>query len=349
MSVFNTLIDKLKGTRAANAFVFFARTYHHRLDLAHAQQILDRLPRPLQCFWRCLMFYCYRMEITSGKKLSQKFQILAFSLKRALIVPKRILFYPDQPQPFHAMYKLLLFLGYTVTSNPKTTHQLAVVWWLAFDGNPFAPHAALQMLDVISRNENRILNYRGRDISKVLVNQTFADTFRYSLAVDPRSYHGNCVMKLNWNALHQGQIIQCPTEPCGDDVVYQRLIHNELENGLIEDIRVPIFKSTIPFVYLKHRSVENRLVDRVHTALKATIAKVNDVLSDQEQKKICRFAQAMGLDYCEVDVLRDRDDGRIYIVDANNTPSGPPSPIGDDEGKIAVARLADAFESAFNG
>ncbi len=52
-----------------------------------------------------------------------------------------------------------------------------MVWWLAFDGNPFAPNAALQMLDTINRNENNILNYRGLDISKVLVNETFAKEF----------------------------------------------------------------------------------------------------------------------------------------------------------------------------
>ena len=53
------------------------------------------------------------------------------------------------------------------------------------------------------------------------------------------------------------------------------------------------------------------------------------------------------MDYGEVDVLRDSTDGRIFIVDANNQPSGPPSPISDDEGKVAVMRLSQAFEEAF--
>ena len=55
-----------------------------------------------------------------------------------------------------------------------------------------------------------------------------------------------------------------------------------------------------------------------------------------ELNKIHRFCAKIGMDYGEVDVLRDRDDGRIYIVDANNTPSGPPSPISDSDGNIAV-------------
>ena len=75
------------------------------------------------------------------------------------------------------------------------------------------------------------------------------------------------------------------------------------------------------------------LVDRLHTNTKAIIAEVDDLLAKEEIEKICLFANKMGLDYCEVDVLRDRDSGLIYIVDANNTPSGPPSPISEGRWK----------------
>jgi len=154
-------------------------------------------------------------------------------------------------------------------------------------------------------------------------------------------------MKLNWNALHKGKVIDCPTEPETGDVVYQRLVRNETGEETVEDIRVPIFKDIIPFVYLKHRSIDNRLVDRVHTNTRAIIAEVDNHLSADEQVKICQFAGKMGLDYCEVDVLRDRNSGRIYIVDANNTPAGPPSPIRSSDEKKAVVRLAHAFQKAF--
>jgi len=301
----------------------------------------------LQRLWRCFIIYRYRVEVTHGNTVSEKLSVLLFSLKASFIAPKKILFYPDEPQSFHAIYKLLLFLGYTITSNPKDDYNLAVLWWLAFDGNPFAPENSFPTLLKIKRHGDTVLNFQGRDISKTLVNSTFKSIFGYSLSVDPRTYNGKCVMKLNWNALHEGQILQCPSKPLDGDVVYQRLVRNEVEDGLIEDMRVPIFSDKIPFVYLKYRTVDNRLVDRVHTAIKAIIAEVDDMLSDEEQENICRFARKMGLDYCEVDVLRDRDDGRIYIVDANNTPSGPPSPISNNDAKVAVARLAGAFEAAF--
>lgn len=345
--MFKKLLKKLKGTRVMNAYGFFAQTYRNQIDLIQAQRILESLSFPLQDLWKCYMIYRYRVEVSHAKRAPAKFKQMFFSLKASFITPKKILFFPDKPQPFHAMYKLLLYLGYHITSNPEDDFNFAILWWLAYDGKPFAPEDSLHLLKKINQNGRRFLNYQGRDISKVLVNSTFEKTFGYSVSVDPCKYHGQCVMKLNWNALHQGQIIQCPAKPLDGDVVYQRLVNNELENGLIKDMRVPVFGNKIPFVYLKYRSVNNRLVDRVHTALKATIAEADDVLSDQEQTNICRFAREMGLSYCEVDVLRDKDDGRIYIVDANNTPSGPPSPISVNEGRIAVARLAAAFEESF--
>jgi len=218
---------------------------------------------------------------------------------------------------------------------------------LSFDGNPFAPEKSFPHAKNAIKNGTKLLNIYCNDISKARVNSVFEDVFGYSLAVDPQTYKGKCVMKANWNALHKGRIIECPAKLHEGDFVYQKLIRNEVKDGLVEDMRVPIFGNKTPFVYLKYRSVENRFVDRKHTNKKATIIEVSKVLSLSELKDIYLFCEAIGLDYGELDILRDREDGRIYIVDANNTPSGPTSSIGDDDGKAAVVRLSQAFEDAF--
>jgi hypothetical protein len=225
---------------------------------------------------------------------------------------------------------------------------LAIKWWRAPDGNPFGPseEETLSRLGRIPVNA-KLLNLKCEDISKEHLNRVFDEIFGYSVSVDPAVHNGKCVMKSNWNALHQGRIVECPTTVKDKNVVYQRLIRNEVEGGLVEDIRVPIIGNQTPFVYLKYRSIDNRFVDRVHTNTKATIAEVADVLSDDELNNIHRFCSRIGMDYGEVDVLRNSDDGRIYIVDANNQPSGPPSPISESEGKVAVIRLSRAFEEAF--
>lgn len=38
-----------------------------------------------------------------------------------------------------------------------------------------------------------------------------------------------------------------------------------------------------------------------------------------------RACRIMGLDYGELDVLRDTEDGKLYVADVNNTPWDPPT------------------------
>jgi hypothetical protein len=294
-----------------------------------------------------LRTYKYRVVVTNARGISKKLSMLFQSFWGTYINRKRVLFYPDEPLEFHALFKVLRYLGYQFTTNPQKNCDLAIKWWLAFDGNPFAPVKHMPAIKGNNVGDVTVLNKGCNDISKHMVNSTFEETFGYSLSVDPRKYHGKCVMKLNWNALHEGRIIECPITEIDEDFVYQKLVRNENADGFVEDMRVPIFGDKTPFVYLKYRSVNDRFIDRVHTNTKATIAEVADVLSEGELENIHRFCKKIGMDYGEVDVLRDRDDGRIYIVDANNTPSGPPSPISDDEGKVAVMRLSRAFEETF--
>ena len=293
--------------------------------------------------------YRYRVDVTGAQGIKEKLPLLLKSVRRALISRKKILFYPDGPKDFHALYKILKYLGYRVGFDARKRCDLAIKWWLAFDGNPYAPEKPFPAVRHTGKGRNgaRLLNIRCNDISKTRVNSTFEEVFGYALAVDPRKHTGKCVMKLNWNALHIGGVIECPVKSIDPDYVYQKLIANEVEDGLVEDLRVPIFGNKTPFVYLKYRSVKHRFVDRKHTNVKATIAEVADVLTADELNKVHRFCAKIGLDYGEVDVLRDSGDGRIYIVDANNTPSGPTSSISDAEGKIAVMRLSQAFEEAF--
>ena len=294
-----------------------------------------------------LQTYRYKVELTGVCDRIQKLRLLTQSLRRTFVDKKRVLFYPDGPVEFHALFKILKFLGYQSSSDLQRNCELAIKWWLAFDGNPFAPVDSVPPINGDKNSAITVLNKHCNDISKNKINSTFEEVFGYSLSVDPRTHNGKCVMKLNWNALHKGKIIECPVESIDNDFVYQKLIRNELEDGHVEDMRVPVFGDKTPFVYLKYRTVEDRFVDRVHTNTKATIAEVSDVLSDEELNNIHRFCAIIGMDYGEVDVLRDSGDERIYIVDANNTPSGPPSPISDSDGKIAVMRLAQAFEESF--
>jgi len=280
--------------------------------------------------------------------LPQQVRTFAQAFSTLFLKRKKVLFYPDRPEPLFVIHKIFLALGFHLTTDPSEHCDIAIKWRNTIGtGNPFfPPEPALEEL-AHNRPDLRILNMNCNDVSKERVSTVFEEIFGYSLSVDPSTYCGKCVMKSNWNGLHLGKVIECPTTVRRDGFVYEKLINNEVENGFVKDIRVPIFRKTIPFVYLKYRPVQERLVDRSHTLAKTTIAKVSDFLTEEEVGKIRQFCEKIGMDCGEIDVLRDQDEQKIYIVDVNNDPSGPPSPISGVHSNTAIVRLAQAFEETF--
>ena len=266
---------------------------------------------------------------------------------RVFFQRRRILSYPEVPKPVLVIYKLFLFLGYRATEDPSKFCHLGLKWRNAFDGNPYLPDEPVLKDFEKSWPGVKIINLKCNDVSKKKVSEVFRKIFGYSLSIDPRKYNGKCVMKSDWNGLHVGQILDCPVLEIQDGFVYERLLNNEVGDGLVEDIRVPIFQGTIPFVYLKYRPVDQRLVDRSHSNKKVKIEEVKERLSPTEVAAIAQFTHELGLDYGEIDVLRDKSDGKIYIVDVNNNPAGPPEPISTADANTAIIRLAEAFEKTF--
>ncbi len=61
-------------------------------------------------------------------------------------------------------------------------------------------------------------------------------------------------------------------------------------------------------------------------------------MSRGECERIQAFCRVIGLDLGELDVLRHATDGRIYIVDVNYMPFGPPKPM----------RLVDALQALWS-
>jgi len=295
-----------------------------------------------------LRVYRYRCEQLGAKGCSDnKIKIWFRLFWRVCIQKKKILFCPEAPKPLFVIYKILLFLGYRVTVDPSHTVHMGMKWLNAFDGSPFLPEVPIFQKMNQGPSKIPIVNMYCPDVSKRQVSAAFEKVFGYSVSIDPRVYQGKCVMKSNWNGLHVGQVLDCPLVEKEEGFVYENLLNNEVANGLVEDIRVPIFKGTIPFIYLKYRPVDERLVDRAHVNKKVIIAEVNERLSPGEVEKVGSFTRELGLDYGEIDILRHKDDGKIYIVDVNPNPAGPPEPITPDDSKAAIVRLAQAFEAAF--
>ena len=250
---------------------------------------------------------------------------------------KNILFYPEKPDFHYALYKLCQLSGYGITNNPDIPADLVI----SFEDTTIKKESVI--LDDLKKKQ-RVLNIDCKDISKKKVGEVFSEVFGYNMTIDPNTYQGACVRKSDVNATHDGTVVQCPTKS-EETYTYQKLINNEVDEKTVIDFRVCVIGGKIPIVVKRYKSI----LDRFDHTDKEVVANTEDLFKPDEIKKISEFCKKFGIDYGELDVLRDRDDNRIYIVDVNNTPYGPRR--GREMDKIGYDRLflslSEAFESEF--
>ncbi len=232
------------------------------------------------------------------------------SVRGLLGRPRCILLYPEKPR-FDSYVLLYMgrFFGWRITNDVNDKYDLAIFW----EATTF--RKANDTIKELSQ-KYPVLNQNCFDISKQHVDTCFKKVFGYSPMVNPLTYTGLCVKKSDKNGAHDGKIIECPIEKTEDGYVYQKLIDTEMEEKFVSEVRVPVFNKTIPFVYYKLSPIE----DRFNISVKGRVIPPQDHFSKDELKKILKFCEHIGMDYGELDTLRDRHDGTLYIIDANNTP-----------------------------
>lgn len=252
---------------------------------------------------------------------------------------KTILFYPEKPKFRSIIYKICHLLGYRMTSDLISTYLLAIAW----QDKTYRDHEYTNLAKLF--DVKKILNDRCIDISKVKVEKVFRRIFGYSSYVNPKKYHGICVKKSNINARHDGEIVKCPVKKIIPGFVYMKLLNNQVSSDLVMDLRIPIFLESIPFIYLKYRQINNRFSN---TNLLVKIAEVREYLSQNEINKILLYCNEIGLDTGELDMIRDKDDGKLYIIDVANTPSGPPNHLSKQDKILALKRMCFEFKKMVN-
>ncbi|MDP4952363.1 MAG: cell division cycle 123 family protein [Flavobacteriales bacterium] len=92
--------------------------------------------------------------------------------------------------------------------------------------------------------------------------------------------------------------------------------------------------------------MEKRFTNDVHLS---ELIDIDQFFSKEEQRLILQFAEAMNVDFAEFDVLRDNQSGKIYIIDVNTTPYGPPAELSKQDHQLAVARLSAAMKRWIEG
>lgn len=264
-----------------------------------------------------------------GKEIRYSFRALKSFFSYGKI--KRILAYPELPGSRAIITKIALHKKWIITNNPKKKVIFAIFW--KDDTLRNVPDKLKEL-----SSKMPVLNLYNDNILKTYIEEFFYETFGYRTRVDPQLHQGKAVCKSEYNATHSGTIVDCPVDVPEKDCIYQVIIHNRTAEGCFEDISVPVIGRTIPFVYIKLKEENARFETR---AQKVFLEETEKYISKEEQEKILKFASFIGLDFGEIDVLRNRTDSKLYIVDVNNTPYGPPANLPGSDAKYAIQMLAE--------
>lgn len=269
--------------------------------------------------WFCFYFFAQTWRI--GRWLS--------GYKRPTIA-----FFPDKPRPWYFIWPVMHVAGAKIISD---TSKADIVF--QFDD-------ATTTSNVIPETnaEAILVNFECNDISKSLISEVFAKASGYDLAADPATYTGPMVEKSEVNGAHDGRIVMGPMAPV-EGKNYQRLIDNEIDGGMVEDLRTCIVGGEPTIVYRKRRALERRFMNENAEVI---LDRIDKIYTEDELDIIRRFAAGINLDWGGIDVLRDRATGKIHIVDANKTDMGPPLALPLGGQMRATRRMAKGFAHAFS-
>ena len=244
----------------------------------------------------------------------------------------RLQFAPDRPRPWYLLRAAALWAGFGVARNDQSVDAAFYFDDSTVGAAPQSPAA-------------RHFNHACTDISKSHVARIFEDVFGYPLSVDPLHSDGEIIEKPEKNGVHGGRIVRAPHIPLAG-MTYQRVVDTEDETGCCRDLRTPTCAGVPVVVWIKTKTPEGRF--SIHNR-KAVLAEPAAVYSAAELAGIKVFCARMGLDWGGLDILRDRHDGRIYIVDVNKTDLGPVIALSWRDKIVSMQRLARALRHLVSG
>jgi hypothetical protein len=225
-----------------------------------------------------------------------------------------VFFHPQRPTRGHELFYFLEKIGWRIVDRPEIAdwrilYHVDTLIRLGPD-DPYADLAATW------------LNGRCRDISKRRVERTFADVFGYELAVDPTTWHGRCLRKADRNSVNDGSILQCPilASEVRAGQVYERLVDGRQPDGRLLEYRVFVVGNTLPIM---HRKLHTNWHESGKLAINVRDVQVVPPQTDfsaAEIDLILEFCHVSGLDIGVLDVIRDVEDGRVYVLDVTKTP-----------------------------
>jgi hypothetical protein len=104
--------------------------------------------------------------------------------------------------------------------------------------------------------------------------------------------------------------------------VTHRLIDNRAADLVVTDHRISVMDGRIVYDILRYRPLHDRFPHTSPNMLAVMVDPASE-FSPDEQARLVAMVAAMGADWADLDVLRDRRSGRLYVVDVNGTPAAP--------------------------
>lgn len=231
----------------------------------------------------------------------------------------KLLLYPEncthRRWPFTVVRRYVESLNIQLVTDPKAAFDVALYFSFHRTVRPW--NAVLR--DMVHRGVP-VLNSGCLDITKSRNEVVMKTVFGYNTIVDPMvtPVFGE---KIEEQGRHSITIMRreefTARKP---NHIYVKLI-NSIYDGLAEAWRVYVFGGRVVFAY--------RSMKPEHKRFGRSSAHVSQEFTQDfwqhftrlELDGIEEYCKMYPVEYTELDVLRDRDDGRIYIVDNNNMPA----------------------------
>lgn len=224
-------------------------------------------------------------------------------VERARPLGLHVAFAPEMPLGRHLAYQLCVRLDAPLAAPADAD---VVLYWQ--DTTLRSPRPAVVGPGAINAGVN--------DISKRRVHELHRQIFGYGLEPEPGAEL--VLEKSDLNSQHDGQVVARPSG--AHDRVVERLIDTRFSETVVEEQRAVIMGRRVVLV-TAHFEMRHRFKE---PALLSIVTSVDETFSPAEQERLVAFCRAGGADYADLDVLRDRHSGRLYVVDFNPTPAGPP-------------------------
>jgi len=238
----------------------------------------------------------------------------------------RIWFTPHRPRPWYIVWAAMVWGGFEFASSPE--HADAAFY---FEDRTIAVPPQQQ--------HEKAFNFAVADVSKSRVAQAMERAFGYPLAINPATHAGEAVEKGEGNGLHDGRLVECPIAPAPGKA-YQRLIETEAADGWALDLRTACVAGRPVVVFAKTKPAAARFsIQNTGVAVKMPEA----VFSAAEISQLESFCAEMKLDWAALDVLREHESGRLYVVDVNKTDTGPAVVLNWKDRARATRLLSEAL------